>query len=68
MATKLELLRAEIRKELLKCNTSATPKLCNMVSTKKGYAEAEKLVLQRCLTHILTPYEVVGELESELNE
>lgn len=65
---KLDRIRQAIRAELLKCNQSATPILCNKVSTKKGYAEVEELVLKRCIAHRLTPAEIVGELESELAE
>ena len=66
--TQLQRLRLAIRKELDKCDKSITPNLCALIADPKGYADIQDIILRRVLTNKVTPYVVIGELESEQNE
>lgn len=63
---KLDKLRAIIRKEILSCNSGATPNICQMTKTKKGYLQVEEVIIKRCLQNLSTPNTEIGLYESEL--
>ncbi|TNE80826.1 MAG: hypothetical protein EP332_06300 [Bacteroidetes bacterium] len=66
--TKLNLLRKAILSELMNCNETANPNLCQRISTKKGYTEVEAIILARVLKRQENPSIIIGELESEFAE
>lgn len=65
---KLDKLRLAIKAELAKCKRGATPNICSQIKTAKGFAYVLNEVTKRCIIHRMTPYEVIGLYESELNE
>lgn len=60
-------LRLLIRKELQKCNPSATPNFCEMIKTQSGYKKAESMILSYAITNGVGIGSTIAQLESEMD-
>ena len=60
-------LRLLIRKELQKCNPSATPHFCEMIKTKSGYKKAEGMIINYAIANGLGIGSAIAQLESEMD-
>ena len=60
-------LRLLIRKELKKCNPSATPNFCEMIKTQSGYKKAESMIISYAITNGVGIGAAIAQLESEMD-
>jgi hypothetical protein len=60
-------LRLLIRRELQRCNPSATPNFCEMVKTQSGYKKAESMILTYAITNGVSIGAAIAQLESEID-
>lgn len=59
--------RLLIRKQLQKCNPSATPNFCEMIKTQSGYKKAEGLIINYAITNRVGIGAAIAQLESEMD-
>lgn len=60
-------LRLLVRKELQKCNPSATPHFCEMIKTQSGYKKAESMIINYTITNGVGIGAAIAQLESEMD-
>jgi hypothetical protein len=60
-------LRLLIRKELQKCNPSATPNFCEMIKFQTGYRKAEGMILNYAIANGVGIGSAIAQLESEMD-
>jgi hypothetical protein len=60
-------LRLLIRKQLQRCNPSATPNFCEMVKTQSGYKKAESMILTYAITNRVSVGAAIAQLESAMD-
>ena len=68
-ATKSELeeeLRSEILRQLKRVTAANSPNLFEMIQTPQGYAETEKMIINKVIHDLMVPAAVIPILESEL--
>jgi DNA repair protein RadC len=66
-ADQLNTLRQAINKALANCLRMATPYVCSMAETEKGYITIEKQIIELCLAKQIAPAQAILLIESEYN-
>ena len=61
-----EELRAEILRQLKRVTAANSPNLFEMIQTPQGYAETEKMIINKVIHDHMVPAAVIPILESEL--
>jgi hypothetical protein len=60
-----EQLRLEIRRHLNKCDSEATPRICDRIKTSDGYRDIEDSVIRVMIHDDITPGAAIAQLEME---
>ena len=61
-------LRQEIKRQLERCNTDATPNICDMVKDVETYKKVEGDIINMVVNTGITPAAAIGQLEVEYGE
>lgn len=60
-----EQLRLEVKRHLDKCDSEASPRICERISTTDGYREVEDTVIRLMLHDQITAGAAIAQLENE---
>ena len=58
-------LRLEIKRQLSKCDGTATPHVCHAIQTKAGYLRMETQIIEKIIQDGITPAAAIGQIESD---
>jgi hypothetical protein len=66
MASLETRLRQEIKKQLEKCDSVSTPKICSIIKDAESYGRIEAQIIELVISSAISAGAAIGQIESEL--